>query len=86
MLLYHNCVIQGAFHDNPVGTDRGDEIIHSGQGMNQILVIDRTGKVEEHIIEITLRQEVVGIGQRLFRVAFHDRIGFLLKPGELFVS
>ena len=54
--------------------------------MNQILVIDRTGKVEEHIIEITLRQEVVGIGQRLFRVAFHDGIGFLLKPGELFVS
>ena len=38
-LIHIYRVIQGAFHDNPVGTDRGDEIIHSGQGMNQILVI-----------------------------------------------
>lgn len=54
--------------------------------MNQILVIDCSGQVEEYVIEITLWQKVLRIGQCLFRTALHDRVGFLAETFELFVS
>ena len=47
--------------------DRGDEIIHSGQGMNQILVIDRTTALYQ---QRQLQQSGYGLSGSMYPVSY----------------
>ena len=86
MIPDNDGIVERTLHDDPIGAYRSYDIIHLRQRVDQIFIVDRAGKVEEHIIEISLRKQILGIGQRLFGIAFHDRIGFLLQASELLVG
>lgn len=44
-------VAQRALQHHAVGTDRGDDVIHVGEGADHRRIVDRAGQVEEYEVE-----------------------------------
>ena len=52
---------QRALQHHAVGADRGDDVVHVGEGADHRRIVDRAGQVEEYEVERGLLRDAVGI-------------------------
>ena len=81
----HRDELQGAFHDETVGTQGRENVVHLRKRLYHAVASERAGHVEKHHI----RFHVLGgnhplcIVECVHRIAFDDGIGVLLNLAEM---
>ena len=77
--------MQRAFHHEAVGTDRGEDVIHLRERLDDTLAFERARQVEKN--EIGFRrfftQHLVGIVERIGCIACNDGVCLFLHPPEV---
>ena len=78
--------LDGTLHHHTVGDDGREDIVHLGNGLHHIGIVDCSRQVEEHEIEVGLRcHQIFGGLYRIFRTAASDGVRVLLQSFELLI-
>ena len=78
--------LNGTLHHHTVGDDGREDVVHFGNGLHHIGIVDGSRQVEEHEIKVGLRcHQIFGSLYRIFRTAASDGVRVLLQPFELLI-